>query len=374
MGRAFQLGTIFGIPLRVDYSWFVIFVLVTVLLSLSYFPDSHPLWSEAAYWIVGIATSLLFFASVLAHELAHSLVSIRTGIPVKSITLFIFGGISRIEREATQPGHELKMAAAGPLCSLFLCGLFTAIWWLSEGFSDHMAALAWWLAVINGILAAFNMIPGFPLDGGRVFRSIVWIVSGSYMRATRIATSAGLGISYLFIVGGIFMLFFLVGGQLNGLWLILIGWFLNSAARRSYQQTKLLATLKGFKAKEVMARDYPTVPRHLTLKELVQGQLMLTRGSWFMVTDGERIEGLLTLRQVKEVPQEEWDVTTIGQAMIPVAELRTAAPSDDATSVLELMSEDSVNVVAVVDGGRVLGVILRDDLIQFAQRLQSLRA
>lgn len=373
MGRSFQLGNIFGIPFRVDYSWFVIFILVTTLLSLSYFPSSYPLWGEAEYWIVGIATSLLFFASVVAHELAHSLVSMANGIPVKSITLFIFGGISRIGREAEQPGNELKMAAAGPLCSVALSGLFIGLWWLSRGFSDHLAALALWLAMINGILAAFNMIPGFPLDGGRVLRSIVWMVTGSYMRATHIAIRAGLGVSFLFILGGVFMMFFLVDGVVNGLWLVLIGWFLNSAAKRSYQQTRLLDTLKEFKAKDVMTRDYPTVPRHLTIKELVQGQLLLTRGSWFLVTDGERIEGLFTLRRIREVPKEDWDVTTIGQAMIPVAELKVAATSDDATSVLEQMSEDSVNVVAVVEDGRIIGVILRDDLIQFASRMQSLR-
>ena len=374
MGRSIQLGKIFGIPFRVDYSWFVIFFLVTVLLSLSYFPTRYPLWGQAEYWIVGIATSLLFFASVLAHELAHSLVSMANGIPVKSITLFIFGGIARIGREAEQPGNELKMAAAGPLCSVALCGLFAGIWWLSRGFSDHLSALAWWLAVINGILAAFNMIPGFPLDGGRVFRAIVWMATGSYMRATHIATRAGLGVSYLFIFAGLFMMFFLVGGLFNGLWLILIGWFLNSAAKRSYQQTTLRDTLKGFTAKDVMTRDYPTVPRHLTIKEVVQGQLLLTRSSWFLVTDGERVEGLLTLRRIREVPREEWDITTMGQAMIPVAELKVATPSDDAVSVLERMSEENVNLVAVVEEGRVLGVILRDDLIEFASRLQSLRA
>jgi len=373
MGRSFQLGTIFGIPFRVDYSWFVIFILVTTLLSLSYFPDRYPLWNEAAYWIVGIVTSLLFFASVVAHELAHSLVSRATGIPVKSITLFIFGGVAQIGREAEQPGNELKMAAAGPLCSVVLCGLFVGIWWLSRDFSDHLSALAWWLAVINGILAAFNMIPGFPMDGGRVFRSILWLTTGSYTRATRIATRAGLGISYLFMLGGVFLMFFLVGGLFNGLWLILIGWFLNSAARRSYQQVQLRDALKGFTAKDVMTRDYPTIPRRLTIRELAQGQLLLTKSSWFLVTDGEGVEGLLTLRRIREVPREKWDLTTVGEAMIPVSELKVAKPSDDAASVLERMSEENSNLVAVVAEGIILGVISLDDLLQFAARVQSLR-
>jgi len=358
----------------VDYSWFVIFLLVTVLLSISYFPDRYPLWGQAEYWVVGTTTSILFFASVLAHELSHGLVSMANGIPVKSITLFIFGGIARIEREASRPGNELKLAAAGPLCSAVLCGLFAGLWWLSRGFSDHLSALAWWLAVINGILAVFNMIPGFPLDGGRVLRSIVWMATGSYTRATRIATFAGYGVSYLFIFGGAFMMFFLAGGLFNGLWLILIGWFLNNATKTSYRQTVLRDTLKEFTAKDVMTLHYPTVPHRLTIKELVQGQLMLARGSWFLVTDGERVEGLLTLRRIREVPREEWDVTTTEQAMIPVSELKVAKPTDDAVSVLERMSEERENLVAVVEEGRILGVILSDDLIQFAQRLQSLRA
>ena len=374
MGRSFQIGTILGIPFRVDYSWFVIFVLVTVLLSISYFPDRYPHWNEAQYWIVGIATSLLFFASVVAHELSHSIVSRAIGIPVKSITLFIFGGVAQISREASEARNELKMAIAGPFSSVVLVGIFVGIWWASQDFNEQLAALAWWLAVINGILAAFNMIPGFPMDGGRVFRSIVWLITGSYMRATQIATRAGVGISYLFMAGGVFMMFFLSGGLLNGLWLILIGWFLNNAARRSLQQVKLRDVLKGFTAADVMTRDFPTVPRSLTIQELAAEELLHTRSSWFMVTDGQGPEGLLTLRQIREVPRGKWAITTLGQAMIPIAELMTANPGEDAASVLERMSEDNATLVAVVDGGRVLGVIFLDDLMQFATRVHSLRA
>ena len=167
MGRGLQLGKIFGIPFWLDYTWFVIFLFITTSLSLFYFPDGYPDWTPAQCWIVGIITSLLFFTSVVAHELAHSAVSIRSGIPVKSITLFIFGGVAHIAREATRPATELKMATAGPLCSIALCGLFSGLWWLSQDFSVHLSALAAYLAIINGMLAGFNMIPGFPLDGAR---------------------------------------------------------------------------------------------------------------------------------------------------------------------------------------------------------------
>ncbi len=372
MGRTIQLGKIFGIPFRLDYSWFIIFFIVTVALSLSYFPSSYPLWGPAYYWIVGIATSLLFFASVVAHELAHSAVGIRGGIPVKSITLFIFGGVAHIAREATRPTTELRMASAGPLSSVALAAMFYGISWLSSGYNEYLAALTGWLAMINAALAAFNMIPGFPLDGGRVLRSIVWLVTGNYMRATRIATMSGYGVSYLFILGGI-VIFIIFGLLLNGLWLVFIGWFLNNATRMSYRQTMLRESLRGFTARDVMSRDCPLVPRNITIRELVQGQLMLTTSQCFLVTEGEKVEGLLTLRQIKEVPRDYWDITTVGQAMTPVEKLNVVQPSEEAISILERLDEENLNQVTVVGEGRFLGMILRDNLIRFAHRLSELR-
>jgi len=373
MGRSIQLGRIFGIAIRLDYSWFIIFILVTVMLSYLYFPGTYPLWHPAYYWIVGTATSVLFFASVLAHELAHSLVSIRGGIPVKNITLFIFGGVAQIGREASRATTELRMAAAGPLSSLALAAIFYGIYWLSSGFNEYLAALTMWLCYINGILAAFNMIPGFPLDGGRVLRSIVWLVTGDYMRATRIATMAGYGVSYLFIVAGIFMLFFLSGGWFNGLWFIFLGWFLNSAVRTTYRQTTLRDSLKGFTAQEVMTRDLPSVPRNTTIRELVQGLLLATPRQSFVVTDGDMVAGVLNLRQIKEMPREYWDITTAGQAMTPVENLKTVHPTDDALGLLEAMDEEGLEQVVVVREGRVIGIVLREYLVRFAQRLSELK-
>ena len=371
MGKSIQLGRIFGIPFRLDYSWFLIFIFITLLLSLSVFPTGYPDWSAVSYWVVGIATSLLFFASVLAHELAHSLVGRRMGIPAKSITLFFFGGIAHIGKEASRPTAELKMAIAGPLCSLALAGIFYGISWLCSGFSEHLTALTGWLYMINGILAVFNMIPGFPLDGGRVVRSIVWLTTGNYMRATRIATMAGYGVSYLFILGG-FITFVLVS-WLNGLWFIFLGFFLNSAARMTYRQSTLRESLKGFTAQDVLTRDFPRVPRHLTIRELVNGTLLTTSSQCFLVTDGDRVVGSLTMQQVKEVPQEYWDLTTTGQSMTPLENLKMVQPSDKALSILERMDEENLELVAVVMEGRFIGMILRDDLIRFSQRLRELK-
>ena len=371
MGKSIQLGKIFGIPFRLDYSWFLIFIFITVMLSYFYFPSRYPLWSPAFYWIVGITTSLLFFASVLTHELAHSLVAIRSGIPVKSITLFFFGGVAHIGKEAPRPTTELKMAAAGPLCSIALAGLFYGLFLWSRGFSEYLAALTLWLAYINGILAVFNMIPGFPLDGGRVLRAIIWLLTGNYMRASQIATMAGYGVSYLFILGGIIILILM--GYLDGLWFIFLGFFLNSATRTTYRQTTLRESLKGVTAQDVMTTEFPRVPRHLTIRELAQGPLLTTSSQCFLVTDGEGVAGLLTLQQVKAVPRDHWDITTSGQAMTPVENLKMVKPTDEALTILEGMDEGNLDVVTVVREGRIVGMILRDNMLRFAQRLQELK-
>ena len=203
MGSAFNIGKIFGIQFRLHYTWFIIFILVTVSLSWRVFPALYPGWTVLVYWAIGIVTSLLFFTSVVAHELAHSLVARFYGIPVKNITLFILGGVAQITREAARPGAELKMAVAGPACSLLIGGLFALVWLLTRGVIEPIAAMAFWLAGINVVLAIFNLIPGFPLDGGRVFRSLLWQATGNYRRSTKIAVRVGQGVGYLFILLGI---------------------------------------------------------------------------------------------------------------------------------------------------------------------------
>ena len=371
MGRAIKLGRIFGIPFGVDLSWFFIFIFITLMLSVSIFPRSFEGWPAGAYWGVGIATSLLFFASVVAHELAHSLVGRHYGIPIKSITLFLFGGVAHIGREAQEPGTELKMAVAGPLCSLALGVLFYTLYLLLGPLSEYAAGLTFWLAYINAALAAFNMIPGFPLDGGRVLRAVLWKVKGNYLSASRIATRAGYGVSFAFIIGG-FLMFILLHAW-DGLWLIFIGFFLNAAARSSYQQTLIREALKGYTAQDVMASDFPRVPRQLTIGQLADGPLRSVSGRLLLVTDGDRVEGTLTLGQLRGVPRNRWNLTTAGQVMTPVEELTAVPPGSEALAILESMESENRDVVAVVSGGRVAGMVLRDDLIRFAHRLGSLK-
>ncbi len=260
MGKVFNLGKLFGIQFRLHFSWFIIFILVTVSLV-------SPNYSQWLYWVVGIVISLLFFASVVAHELAHSLVGRANGIPIESITLFIFGGVAQMTKEATRPGAELKMAAAGPVCSLVIGGLFGLLWLFMPDITEPITVMVLWLAVMNGVLAAFNLIPGFPLDGGRVFRSLLWRFTGNYGRSTRIATRVGQGIGYLFILGGILIAFLNPFGLswLNGINIAFIGWFLESAASASYRQIRWQEALHSSTASEVTTPDYPVIPPDITV-------------------------------------------------------------------------------------------------------------
>ena len=374
MGGAFNLGKILGIQFRLHYTWFIIFFLVTVSLSWQYFPLYYHGWSAWIYWVTGIVASLLFFASVLAHELAHSLVGRVNGIPIKSITLFIFGGVAQMTREATKAGAELKMAAAGPACSLAIGGLFFLLQILISGINEPIAAMANWLAQINVILAAFNLIPGFPLDGGRVFRSTIWRFTGNYQRSTRIATQLGQGIGYTFILGGIVIIFLRPFGLswFSGLWLAFIGWFLQNAASISYRQTQWREALHGFTASQVMTSDYMVVPPNVSVSQLVQRYVLPTGHHFFLVADEGRFNGILTLHNIKSVPQSDWDMTQVERIMVPVDQLKVAGPEQDALSILEQMGESDINQMPVVSEGRVIGLITHDNLIRFLRTRSEL--
>jgi Zn-dependent protease/predicted transcriptional regulator len=375
IGGTIRLGRLFGIEIGLDYSWFIIFFFLTITLGYAW----HHYWpSSAASWILGFLTSIIFFASILAHELAHSLVSQRHGIPVKSITLFIFGGVARITREPSSPGVEFKMALAGPLSSLgigvffwlitvALCGGFSQAWDFALGVIEPpspIALMTLWLAWINGVLAVFNMIPGFPLDGGRVFRSLIWAATGSYGRATRIAYIGGRTVAYLFMAGGVVAIFML-DFWFNGLWFIFIGWILHTAAQGSYRQAKLRQALEPFTAAELMTRDYPSVSRGLSLDQLIENYFLHTGRRYFLVTEEDKLEGIVTLSNVEHVPRERRQMTTVAQVMTPAEKLPTASPSDNAAAVLERMEEEGVEQMPVVSAGRVIGVIGREELKHF---------
>jgi len=373
MGSAFNLGKPFGIQFRLHYTWFIVFVLITVSLSWYYFPVYYPDWTRLAYWVISVVSSLLFFASVVAHELAHSLVARINGIPVKSITLFIFGGIAQITREATKASAELKMAAAGPACSLALGVLFGLLWLLSRGISEPIVAMTFWLAQVNVVLAIFNLIPGFPLDGGRIFRSIMWRVTGNYKLSTRIATQVGQGVGYLFIAGGISIMF-LLREWFSGLWLVFIGWFLAKTASASYRQSQWCEALRGVSASQVMTADCPIISSNVTINRLVQEYVLTSGCYFFLVTDGDGVKGILTLNDIKAVAQQNWDVTPVGEIMTPVDRVKVTNPEQDALSILEDMDENDINHMPVVSEGRVIGLITRDNLMRFLRTRSELGA
>jgi len=318
------------------------------------------------YWVTGIITSLLFFASVVAHELAHSLVGRANGIPIKSITLFIFGGVAQMTREATKASAELKMAAAGPACSLTIGGLCALLWFFTQGMIEPIAAMFQWLAYVNVLLAAFNLIPGFPLDGGRVFRSLLWRITGNHRRSTRIATQVGRGIGYLFILGGILIIFLSPFGLgwFSGLWLAFIGWFLENAASASYRQAQWRETLQGFIVSQAMTSDCPVVPPGATVNQLVREHILISGHRCFMVSDESNLMGILTLHNIKSVSQPKWDMTQVTEIMTPVDKLKVAHPNQDMLSVLEQMDENDINQMLVVSEGRVIGLIARDNLLR----------
>lgn len=371
MKSSINIGRIFGIQFRLHWTWFAIFLLVTVSFSWQLFPAAYPDWGQFLYWSIGIATSLLFFASVLAHELAHSLVGRANDIPVKSITLFIFGGIAHMTKEATKASAEFKMAAAGPACSLAIGGIFALVWFLTQDIAEPLSAMAFYLAQINALLAVFNLIPGFPLDGGRLFRSLMWRFSGNYQRSTLIATRVGQGIAYSFILGGILMVV-LLQEWLGGLWLVFIGWFLQNAASTSYRQTKWRETLRGLTASQVMTSEYTEVPPSISLGELVR-EYVLPRGYSFFIVGGEGgAKGILSLYNIKSVPQSKWDTTRVGEIMLSLDQLKPARPEDDVLSLVERMEANELNQIPVVAEGRIIGLITRDNLIRFIRARSEL--
>lgn len=373
MGGSLRLGKLFGIPFFINYTWFVIFALITFSLAYDQFPRSYPFWSPISYWVVGGATSLLFFVSVVAHELAHGAVARSIGIPVRGITLFIFGGVAQIGREASRPRGELAMAIVGPLSNLGLALLFSGISWVADPWNLPVAALAGWLARINLMLALFNLVPGFPLDGGRVLRAILWAVTGDYPRATRVAALIGQGVAYGLILSGVVWAVAFPQHLLNGLWLVLTGWFLDRAAEGAYRQAILRETLLGYSAADLMNRDCPSISPNLTLQDLVRQYIMSQGFRFFLVMESQGLQGVLTMSEVRRVPQERWDSVSVGDVMIDLERVVKVSPQERAAAVLDQMEEMDIGQMPVVEDGQVLGTVRRDRLLSFIRTRAELR-
>lgn len=366
MGGSVRIGRIFGIDIEVSYSWLIIFVLLTFSLATGVFPQALPHADSVLYWVLGAVASLLLFASVLVHELAHSVVARARGLPVKNITLFIFGGVSNIQEEPRTPGIEFQMAVVGPLTSIVIGVISWVLGSLLVPASQGIATVLLYVGVANVLLGIFNLIPGFPLDGGRVLRSILWKITGSLQRATRWATRVGEVVAFLFIIWGIFQVF--TGNLIGGIWIGFIGWFLLNAAQQANTEVQMQALLRGVRVADLM-NPYPSfIPPETSLDEAVN-HYMLPRGlRAIVVTDqnGEPL-GLLSATDIRDIPRDQWAGTPVTRVMVPRDRLYTVAPTQRISDVLSLMANHDVNQLPVLDNGRLVGMITRDAIVHYLE-------
>jgi Zn-dependent protease/CBS domain-containing protein len=384
MRSGFKIARIFGINVYVDWSWLLIFLLVTWDLAGAVFPSLHPSWPLDLNIATGIAASLLFFFSILLHELAHSVVARARGLPVRRITLFFFGGVSNIQREPPSPATEFIMAIVGPLTSIVLGILFM---WIGLGRFPQLGAAAGnplpflrgldplstmlvWLGPVNIIIGLFNLIPAFPLDGGRVLRSIVWAISRNLRTATRWAAAIGQAFGWLLIIAGIAMAFgatlpVLGTGFINGLWFAFIGWFLINAAAQSYQQVLIEDLLEGIPVTRLMHEPAPAVSPDMPVSTLVYDHIMRGEERAFPVLDGGHLIGVVYAEDVRKVDRHAWDKTRVKDVMVPETDLEELTPRQDAMEAFQKMASREMRQMPVVQNGKLVGMLRRSDILRW---------
>ena len=364
-----KLGRIAGIEIGLHYSWFVIALLIAFSLA-THFRSVNPAWNIAWVWAAAVITSILFFATLLLHELAHSLVAISRGLRVRAITLFALGGVSQIESEAQDARSEFWIAIVGPLTSFLigvLClGIAAALGWTpGREPSTPVPAVLIWLGYINISLAAFNMIPGYPLDGGRILRAVAWWITHSMERATRIAATNGQVVAFLFILYGIYRVF--VGANLGGLWIAFIGWFLLDAARSTYIQVGIAAGLRGHRVADFMERECPSVPGYLSVRDFVDEYLLHSANRCFIVVQDRNPVGMVTAADVKTIPRNRWTQASLQSIMHGLDKMTTVPPDMPVMQALEVMGREHVKELAVVSGGKLEGIFSRNQIARFLQ-------
>ncbi len=368
MNTSLNIGKIWGIPIGLNYSWFLVFALITWSLSSSYYQVDHPSLSLAANIGLALVTSLLFFGSVLAHELGHALIALRNRVPVKRITLFFFGGLAQIEREPETPGAEFRIAIAGPLTSLGLAVLF-GVFFLAAKSVPWLAAPAGYLAPINLMLAVFNLIPGFPLDGGRVLRAILWKLTGSHRKATRIATIGGQVVAFAFFGLGVYAL---IGGRwADGLWMLFIGWFLQNAAIAAEMQSSVQAALHSSTVSQAMTQECSLVYHLTPVSQLVDERVLGTGQHCFYITDGVHVLGLLDLPEITRLPKNLWRYTTAVEIMTPLQRLAHLTPEMDLAAALKIMDEAQQITAPVMRGDEVVGTLSRERVGRFLKLVRN---
>lgn len=380
MRGSFAIARVFGIPIRIDFSWFLMLALVVGILSLQILPAVSPGDDAAVYWALGLIGGIVFFASIVLHELGHSVVARHYGIPVVGITLFIFGGVSQLGREPSRPKIESLMAAAGPAVSLLLGALFLGARYFFLTGDSTVDWLVEWLGEINIVLGVFNLLPGFPMDGGRLLRSAIWGASGSLRVATRTAGWLGRALAYLMIAGGVLLtavavlasfgapVSALTSGRFDGPWLIVIGLFLERAASQTQLQTRILDILKNFHAEEMLTTDLPIVQADATIREILYQQpFNLGQSACFVYAEGHLV-GMLPRERIAHVSAERWGSVTTSDLMIAAERIRPLGADDDGAAILQRLDAEDLPALPVVEDGIVLGVVTRSILMQQVQQ------
>ncbi len=368
MGGSYRLLRVFGIDILVHWSWLVIFALLIWLLSQQFFKDQYEEWTTSELWAAAVVAALAFFVSILMHELAHSLVAKREGLPVKSITLFIFGGVSALGREPENPGQEFRVAIVGPLVSFVLAGAFGVAALVGElsGVGDRPpAAVAFYLAMINAAVGAFNLLPGYPLDGGRVLRAALWARGRNLLTATRRASLAGTFLAFGLIAVGVVSI--VSGNPYGGVWFIVIGWFLRGVSEASYQQLLYRITLEGTKVGDLINRSFDAASPDMNLNTLVQEYMLARSQRSVPIVVGVELLGLVTMRDLKRVPRAEWETTSVFRAMTPHEKLHHVDVGEEITRALEIMAKENVNQLPVLEFVRFVGFVTRADVMRLMQ-------
>jgi Zn-dependent protease/CBS domain-containing protein len=369
MKSSLRLFRIAGIDIGIHYTWILIFVLLSWSLAQGFFPQLYPGWDTITYWITGVVAALLLFVSVLIHELAHSLVAQARGMTVTSITLFIFGGVSNLEEEPEKPKVELAMSIVGPLASLALAGIFWGLVQLVGNQQSPLAATLTYLALINAILAGFNLLPGFPLDGGRVLRSILWDRTGNLVKATNIAATVGRFMGWGLIAFGLFQIF--AGNFIGGIWFAFIGWFLSSSADASRREITLREQLSGVQVKEVMTTNPTDISPDTSVAELVSNVFRKQHGRAVPVCQNAQVLGIVTVTDVKELPREKWGETAVKEIMTREP-LYSVTPEDDLNTALRLIAKHDINQVLVLRDDKCAGLLSRSDILTHLHLSQEL--
>jgi len=364
-GKRIKIFKLLGFTVRIDVSWLIVAVLATWALAEGVFPQLVEDLSTSTYWIMGVVGAVGLFLSVVFHELSHSLIARKYGIPMKGITLFIFGGVAEMEDEPNSPKSEFMMAVAGPAASIIIGLFFTALTMLggTQSWPDPPVAVFQYLGIINFVLAAFNMVPAFPLDGGRVLRAILWHVKGDLRRATEISSRIGSGFGLLLIFFGI--LFIVRGAFIGGIWWVFIGLFLRNATRVSRVRMEMNIALRGEKIERFMKEDPITVEPSLSVEELVDDYIYRHHFKMFPVIEEGKVKGCVTTSDIKEVPREEWGAKTVSDIMDHCDEDNSLHPHTDAVDALKKMRSKNISRIMVVEGERLVGIITLKDMLEF---------